>query len=290
MTPNWLKRLRGSSFRLFCRQGWSQFAGPNWLDQIMDWPQGERYHEKQGRSIGRHVLPGANGRLAVYLKRQHRLPSAARWLRTLSPAYFPTPAIAEWQNAQIAEELGIPVPRMWAAGEVLGPWGRVHSFLAVEELHGMIALHQAIPLAATRLAPAQFRRWKAGVVMELARLTRLLHDAGYYHQDLYLCHFFIAAGDTAHIPHSWHGRIALIDFHRLVQRNVMGVWYRIKDLAQFLYSSDLPCLNARDRIAFWRAYRRPGDGDLLRRLISWKAGRYRRHNRARQNRALARAA
>ena len=46
-----------------------------------------------------------------------------------------------------------------AAGELVGPHGRLQSFLAVAELTGQLALHEAIPLAAGRLDAVTFRHW-----------------------------------------------------------------------------------------------------------------------------------
>src|SRR4030095_3581815 len=83
--------------------------------------------------------------------------------------------------------------------------GRLQSFLAIEELTGMLALHQAIPLAAQTLAPAVFQHWKAGLTRELARLARFLHERRHFHKDLYLCHFYIPRADTQTLP-EWRGR------------------------------------------------------------------------------------
>ena len=56
----------------------------------------------------------------------------------------------------------------------------------------------------------------------------------------------------------------------------------MKDLAQLLYSSEVPGVDARDRLYFWRMYRGPGPrrpaDRLLERLVLFKWGRYRRHN------------
>ena len=125
-----------------------------------------------------------------------------------------SPAFQEWDHLEWARQQGVPVPRVVAAGEFIGPAGRLQSFLAVEELTDMLPLHEAIPLAAQTLAPAIFRRWKRALVSELARLTRLIHDRRTFHKDLYLCHFYIARDDTQQVP-DWHNRVHLIDLHRL---------------------------------------------------------------------------
>ena len=78
---------------------------------------------------------------------------------TLWPDTGWSPALQEWQHLEWARQQGMPVPEAVAAGEYIGPWGRLQSFLAVEELIGMLPLHEAVPLAAERLDPASFRRW-----------------------------------------------------------------------------------------------------------------------------------
>ena len=67
----------------------------------------------------------------------------------------------EYRHLEWAREQGVPVPAAVAAGEFIGPWGRLSSFLAVEELTDMLPLHQAIPLAASQLQADVFRRVEA---------------------------------------------------------------------------------------------------------------------------------
>ncbi len=145
----------------------------------------------------------------------------------------------------------------------------------------MLPLHEAIPLAAARLDPPSFQRWKRSLVEEMARLARLLHDRRCFHKDFYLCHFYVAEEDTRRTP-SWRDRVYLIDLHRL-GRHPWSWWlWQTKDLAQLLYSSAVAGVRARDRLAFWRAYR--GTGPRLRseRWLRWwvlfKWRRYQRHN------------
>src|SRR5262249_57667995 len=118
-------------------------------------------------------------------------------------------------------------------------------FLAVEELTGMLPLHEAVPAAAARLAPDAFARWKRGLVREMARLARALHRRRWFPKDLYLCHFYIAQEDTAREPAS-PGPVRLIDLHRLAHHPWAWPWWQAKDLAQLLYSSHVPPATAPD--------------------------------------------
>jgi heptose I phosphotransferase len=250
-------------------------------------PVTDRLHEKQGRSIGRLVLTSGDRRLSVYLKRHYRLPWWHGLLATLFPDRAWSPGLQEWQHLNWAKAQGLPVPRPVAAGQFVGPWFRLRGFLAVEELHGMLPLHQAVPLAATRLDPAVFARWKRGLTVELARLARELHRRKVFHKDLYFCHFYIPEADTRRVPDGWRDRAVMIDLHRLARHPVTCAWWQVKDLAQLLYSSEVAGVTARDRLRFWKLYAtgwpgRPPAG-WLRPLVRWKWQLYRRHNRRRKS-------
>ncbi len=254
------KRLTRGWRRLQERPDWEHFAGPGWADRIMQIGVTDDFHAKQGRSTGRWVIeaPRDAGRLVVYLKRHYRLPFWTGWLATIWPRGDWSPAMQEYRHLEWAREQGVPVPATVAAGEFVGPWGKLSSFLVVEELTDMLPLHQAIPRAAERLEPAVFRRWKRGLVAEMARLSRLLHDRRHFHKDLYLCHFFIEQTDTERLPESWRGRMVLIDLHRLTHHPWTWWQWQLKDLAQLLYSSDVKGVDVRDQLAFWKHYLGPG--------------------------------
>jgi heptose I phosphotransferase len=280
----WHRLRRGS--RLIRRMAdWERFAGEGWIDRIMTEPVTDRLHEKQGRSIGRLILAEGRDRLGVYLKRHYRLPRWHGLLAALFPDRAWSPGLQEWLRLRWAESVGLPVPRAVAAGQFVGPWFRLQGFLAVEELYGMLPLHQAVPLASNRLDPTAFAKWKRGLTAELARLARELHRRKVFHKDLYFCHFYISEQLTRAVPDSWTNRVVMIDLHRLERHPVTAAWWQVKDLAQLLYSSEVPGVTARDRLRFWKLYRQgwPGSppGNWLLPLIRWKRRLYRRHHRRR---------
>lgn len=273
----WDRVHRGAAL-LFQQPDWPAFAGADWPQRIMDVAVHDRFHAKQGRTIARWSLKSNGRRLTVYLKRHYRLPRWAGWLATLLPRRAWSPGLGEWQRLQIAVQHGVPVPRAVAAGQWVGPWGRLRSFIAIEELADEIPLHEAIPLAAKRLPPLLFARWKQELIVELVRLVRLLHDRRFFHNDLYLCHFYMADSDTGRIPSSWRDRVHLIDFHRFGRAAITAAYARVKDLGQLLYSSDVEGITDRDRLRFWQHYRGERERPWLRRAILFKCGRYQRHN------------
>jgi heptose I phosphotransferase len=284
MTDSFWHRLTRGRRVIHAEPDWEDFAGPHWADRIMTEEVTDRHHAKQGRSIGRWTLTGRDGRqLVVYLKRHYVLPRRHGLLAAFFPRRAWSPGLQEWEHLEWARAQQLPVPRTPAVGELLGPWGKLQSFLAVEELAGMLALHEAIPLAERRLSPVEFARWKRGLVGELVRLTRELHRRRAFHQDLYLCHFYVPEADTNAVPKAWQGRVWMIDFHRLTRRRVAWRWWQVKDLAQLLYSTfDVPGVAPRDRARFWKLYRTT-DPHWVKRAARWKADRYHRHNARKAN-------
>jgi len=278
----WQRLFRGAR-RLRQQPHWEQFAGPGWADGIMDVAVRDRFHAKQGRTIVRWELESQGRQLVVYLKRHYRLPWWSGLLALVRPNACWSPALQEWEHLEWARAQGLPVPRAAAGGEYIGPWGRLQSFLAVEELTGMLPLHQAVPAAAARLDPQAFQQWKRGLIEEMVSLTLALHRRRRFHKDLYLCHFYIAEADTERVPADWNGRVQLIDLHRLGHHPWTSSWWRAKDLAQLLYSSDIPGITARDRLRFWCLYlgtERPGWRTwLLRCCIRIKSWNYERRSR-----------
>jgi heptose I phosphotransferase len=277
----WQRLVRGARRLCAPRADWSDFAGDDWPDHIMQANVTDDLHEKQGRSTCRWCLDAGARQLVVYLKRHYELPRWHGMLAALWPNGDWSPAMQERRNLEWARAHGLPVPKVVAAGEFLGPWGKLQSFLAIEELTDMLPLHEAIPLAARQLEPSAFRAWKAGLVREVARLARFLHDRNRFHKDLYLCHFFIQRADTTCVP-AWTDRVFMIDFHRLAEHSITRRFWISKDLGQLLYSSDVEGIDARDRLRFWRAYmgseRRTFLGRVLRRFVLMRGRRYRDHN------------
>lgn len=282
------QRLRRGVACLWQRADWSRYVGLDWVATIMGRPATDRFSSKQGRSTGRMILPPEDDKadgepLRIYLKRHYRLPWWDRLLALLWPGGGWSPALRELHHLEKARRLGVPVPEVVAAGEFIGPGLNLQSFLAVRELTGQLALHEAIPLAAKRLTPEVFAAWKRGLIQEMARLCRLLHDRNWYHKDLYLCHFYIDESHTYAAPEAgWRGRVAMIDLHRLGHHPWTWAVWQMKDLAQLLYSSEVDGVTDRDRLAFWRAYQGPTPRHWwdawLRWLVVLKWRRYRAHN------------
>lgn len=246
---------------------------------VMGLESRDRYHAKQGRSTARVRFDSPWGELSVYLKRHERLPWPARLRALIDPGGRHTPAAAEWAHLERARALGVAVPDAVAVGERIGPWGRLSSFLMVAELTGAVELNEAVPALARSMPASEFGAWKRAVVAEMTEMVARLHRANVFHKDLYLCHFFL---DTT--PRARPGsRLTLIDLHRLGEHRWTAFRWRWKDLGQLLFSTfGVEGIDDRDRLRFWRLYRRAVGLRWPRwqaRRIVAKAARYRAHNR-----------
>jgi heptose I phosphotransferase len=277
--PLWSRWARGFR-RVRQSADWAEFAGPDWLDRIMSVDVTDRLFRKQGRSIARWTLKAPDGRtLVVFLKRHFALPRRHGLLAILFPGRAWSPGLQEWEHLEWAEKHGLPVPRAMAAGEFVGPRGRLQSFIAVAELTDMLPLHEAVPLAERSLAQAAFRDWKRCLSDELVRLSLAFHGQQVFHKDWYFCHFYIDQTDIRRVPDSWAGRVRVIDLHRMARHPLTAPWRKAKDLAQLLYSSDVPGVTDEDRRGFWDRYRAHTRLPWLVALLArFKWRLYRRHN------------
>lgn len=244
-------------------------------DDVASLQSSEDFHAKQGRSTGRCVLNTPTGNVAVYVKRYYQLPW---WQRRFLPLdRFPGPL--ERQNLQRAQALGIRVPDPLLAGA--DPNQPCKSFLVIRALDGFAPLHQYLPSRYARESRSSDgrRSWaifKRQLCREIVTICRRLHDADLYHRDLYLCHFFLRETPSASTPFD----LALIDFGRLTQSRRHR--WRVKDLAQLLFSADLPGITRADHIRFLKHYLHANPHvssyQQFARPVLAKARLYHRHN------------
>lgn len=294
------QRLTKGMIRQRAHREWNSAVNAMCEESVMTWQVTDQFHLKQGRSTGRLILRSPDAakkdlpkrELIIFLKRHWQFP----WWRKVGATLWPTgnwsPAVQEWANLTWAQRNQIPVPEPIAMGELIGPRFSLRSFLAIRELSNMSPLHEAIPLGARSLTASQFERWKQGLIREMVRLTKIMHGQHRYHKDLYLCHFFTPIPTSKNFPatsrsEALNGIVAptlyLIDFHRLNYHRLAGVRWRVKDLAQLLYSTwSIPQITDKDRMRFFYQYLNRSKLTLtdkfLSRLVLWKAMRYAKHN------------
>jgi heptose I phosphotransferase len=259
----------------------------------------DRLHSKQGRSTARVVFdsgpgdsdqpgntspagPVAVGPLVVYLKRHFRLPWLTRLAALVDPGGRHSPGAAEWSHLERARLLGVPVPEVVAAGERIGPWTSLQSYLVVAELTGSQELNLALPELQNGMDSYSFSVLKRRLIREMAAITATLHRARVFHKDLYLCHFYLDRRRLRDDPTNL--RVALIDLHRLGEHRFWPDRWRWKDLGELCYSTEgVKGIERRDLLRFWVHYRRHVGLRWPRwqfRMVKLKAAGYLRHNRS----------
>ena len=183
----------------------------------------------------------------------------------------------EWARRQ-----GLPVPAVVAAGESIGPWGRLQSFLAVEELTDMLPLHEAIPAAAARQSSRRrshtgnaawsprWPGWHASFICSAAS-TRISTCATSTSR----------ADDIEAAPASWRGRMHMIDLHRLGHHPLTWRLWQVKDLAELLTRRKSPASPPATGCGSGGITSAPTGGSAawwLKRAVLLKWRRYRQHN------------
>ena len=257
-----------------------QAAAVDGYDALVSLSASRDLVEKQGRSTGRYVIRACESPLSFYLKKYYRLPWWRHWFSSINS--YPGPL--ELANLQRAASVGVPVPEPIVAGAER--WHDCLSMLAVRELVGYVPMHEFIPSLVRCRDTTQQRVMRRQLTTRLAEVARCLHAARLFHCDFYLCHFFIRPPPVgAAEPLD----LLLIDWTRLRQSRLER--WRIKDLAQLLFSSDLPGIWRTDRLRFFKQYlgvrRLDFEGRRLLRRIQWKAKLYHRHNESLARKAAA---
>lgn len=197
---------------------------------------------------GRKTIQVDLGGQSLFVK-QHFGVGWGEVLKNLSSLRLPVfSAATEWNAIQRFGEAGIPTTPAVAYGERgLNPVTR-RSFLITQDLGDIVSLEDYCRDWASH--PPQLRL-KRQLLAEVARLTRLLHEHGMNHRDLYLCHFCLDHG----LLQQGQIRIYLIDLHRVGIRPRISETARLKDLAALYFSVLDIGLSDRDYLCFLRLYR-----------------------------------
>ncbi len=215
--------------------------------------------ERRGRY--KALLRLRDERGAVFVKR-YDFARPEVWLRGALKANLPVfSGPRELENLLALAAAGLRVPLPLAAGQE-DQGLRRRSFVALAALAGTPL--DALPAPA---APAERR----ARIEDVAALARRLHEAGFWHKDLYLCNLFHAPGEP----------LGLLDCERVGFRPGGPPWrWRVKDLAALDYSATWP--TRAERLRFLRAYlAHPLDEEARRlaRAVRAKAARLARRGR-----------
>lgn len=157
----------------------------------------------------------------------------------------------EWQAINAFSALNIPTMAAAAYGEKGINPARRFSFLVTDELKPVTSLEMVCANWDTQRPAFGF---KYRLLMEVARLARLLHTNKICHRDFYLCHFLLRCENDGEPDVLAQPHLSIIDLHRaLIQPVLLSRWIK-KDIAG-LYSSALDIgLTRTDLYRFITAY------------------------------------
>jgi tRNA A-37 threonylcarbamoyl transferase component Bud32 len=162
-----------------------------------------------------------------------------------------------WREAHFARELarqGIATLRTVAFGEQMRGKLEQASFVMTAEVRGE-SLEQLANRAAADPTAVPSWRDRVEIIRQLALITRRLHENGFFHRDLYLCHLFLTRNADGGIV------LQLIDLARMIEKPWSGRRWMVKDLASLEYSSPQGLVTRADRVRFLYYYQ----GDFARR-------------------------
>lgn len=224
------------------------------FDQLMALT-GECFRDLEGRTTQRVHLNGK-----YYFIKQHRGIGYREIFKNLFQLRLPvTSAKNEYLAIRKLEQLGVAVPKIAGYGVRGCNPARQESFILMEELAPIKSLEE---LCATwKQSPPAFG-FKLRLLQEAAHITRVMHENGINHRDLYICHLLLEQSATSDVSHQ---RLFLIDLHRAQIRSTIPARWIIKDLAGLYFSSLDAGLSKRDWFRFMRYYRKQSLHDILQR-------------------------
>lgn len=210
--------------------------------------QGEIYRALENRATKRFV---ANE--TTYFVKQHFGIGWKEIIKNLLQLRLPIiSAKSEWRAIQKLTALKIPVPCIAGFGQKGINPAHQQSFIITKALTDTINLEDLSRHWKTTLPSFAFKR---SLILEIARIARIMHQAGINHRDFYICHFLFA---------QTLGKIYLLDLHRAQVRKRVPKRWQIKDLAGLYFSSKDIGLTKRDLWRFMREYQQKD----LRRIVN----------------------
>ncbi|MFA6568080.1 MAG: lipopolysaccharide kinase InaA family protein [Victivallales bacterium] len=208
--------------------------------------------------------PEGSAPAEAYIKRYRPEPFMSRLKNVLSlrPVRFPG-AMNEWEAVIAFHRRNLPTMQPLACGAAGGD----SCILTL----GITDYVRASELFAKFAKGERERRRK--LIRRIAELAAGMHLAKMAHQDFYLVHIFVKEKED--------DSVFLIDLQRVIFEESFSERWRVKDLAQLLFSAD-KLVGRTDILYFWRIYTDMAGGELYRdgslvNKISRKAARIRRH-------------
>ena len=205
-----------------------------WFDgkdpfQLIDLADGKVVRCKDGRKTQRYEINGEG----FYFK----FHDGVGWpeiIKNLLQLRLPIlGAKNEWQAINRFHQLGLDTMTASAFGERGVNPARRQSFLVTEELVNVISLEDLVePWGESPPEPSN----KRALIKKVADITRVMHDSGINHRDLYICHFLLDLSSIAGSNGLNQPRLNLIDLHRAQIRDKVPLRWLVKDLGSLYFS------------------------------------------------------
>ena len=198
---------------------------------------------KPGVLVKPTVLPGPSGDAIPVFYKQYEFASPS-W-RFLGRA---SKAVREWESYTAFAECGVRCAERIAAGEQRDVLGRLlRAFLITRAVPGSKTLTEFVEQDCANRSLPGIRSQRNQVLVELAAMTRRIHERGFFHNDLYWRNILVTrAADGA--PELWW-----IDCPRGQHARFHREHRRVKDLACLDRMASHHCTR-NERLDFVRAY------------------------------------
>jgi len=183
-------------------------------------------------------LPDDEDASEIYIKRSYPLRAGRFFLRLLKLAP-PETACDEFQSIIAFREAGLPTMVPIAAGKRRRGLLQAESFLITRGLTGCTRLDEFFSQSGDI-----GRKRKRTLIRKTALLVKKMHECGFNHRDLYLCHLLMSPAEE----------LFVVDLHRVDRRRRVPVRWIIKDLAALEYSAPGTVISRADRARFFRIY------------------------------------
>tara|TARA_B110000858_G_scaffold196515_1_gene255505 strand:+ start:9778 stop:10578 length:801 start_codon:yes stop_codon:yes gene_type:complete len=211
--------------------------------QVME---GEVYRDVQGRKTLQFALGGKS-----YFIKNHFGVGWREIFKNIVQLRMPIlGAENEWRAISKLKSLGLSTMTSVAYGSKGWNPARRRSLIVTEDLADTISLEDYC--RSWRQHSPNFAL-KQKLLMKLASISRTLHQGGVCHRDYYLCHFLMPKG-CLDVGTDQAFELFIIDLHRALIKNPLGLRWIIKDLSGLFYSAMNIGLTQRDYLRFIRIY------------------------------------
>lgn len=222
---------------------------------------GEVFREVKGRRTLRFELAGES-----WFIKHHQGVGWREIFKNLLTLRLPIlGAKNEWLAIRALTDIGVPTMTVAAFAERGWNPARRESFLITRELKPVKSLEEVCAAWCSERPAFVF---KQRLLLEVARMARLMHHNGICHRDFYLCHFLLRCQSQGVVDPLVMPHLSLIDLHRaLIEPFFLQRWIR-KDIAGLYFSARDIGLTRTDLCRFIKAY----SGLPLRQALTEQAG------------------